>query len=482
MTARSPLGCDVCVIGAGPAGSTIARRLAALGHDVVVVEAALFPRRQIGESLPPSIRHVLDLCGVRRQIENAGFLRADSAIVQWSTPEAECRRFGEAPGFQVDRGRFDQLLLQAARDAGARIWQPARAGRPARTADGWSIPVEHSGASQALEAQFLVDAAGKHAGLSRHRLRTSAPSVAMYGYWSGAGIEGTETRVEAGRRAWYWGAPLPDGSFNAVVFVDAEECAGQGRQRLAARYRSLLGASRLLGGCTRGRLRDPVRTCDASSYVDRDPVTLTSVKVGDAAFSIDPLSSQGVQAAMMSAFQAGTVVNTILRRPGDADIAMEFYRTRQREVVDRHRRIAGALYAEHVIYRDEPFWRQRARTAAPQAAVAPVTTRLDPASSLEISATARIVSVPTIDGDFIRRTDAVDHESLERPVAFLGGAAVAPLLRQLGSGRSAARLVEQWSRALTGSHARDILRWLWGRGIVVPARDVSPGIEGNGCH
>jgi flavin-dependent dehydrogenase len=130
------------VIGAGPAGATIARRLAALGHDVVLIERAAFPRPHIGESLPPSICPVLDLCGVREQVEAAGFLRPASAIVQWSGPAARHSRFDGAPGFQVDRGRFDHLLLAAARDAGASVRQPARAGRPVATADGWAVPLE----------------------------------------------------------------------------------------------------------------------------------------------------------------------------------------------------------------------------------------------------------------------------------------------------------------------------------------------------
>ncbi len=36
----------VCVVGGGPAGSTFAARMAQLGHDVVLVEQAVFPRRR----------------------------------------------------------------------------------------------------------------------------------------------------------------------------------------------------------------------------------------------------------------------------------------------------------------------------------------------------------------------------------------------------------------------------------------------------
>jgi flavin-dependent dehydrogenase len=39
---------EVCVIGGGPAGSTLARRLALLGHEVCLVEWLAFPRWHIG--------------------------------------------------------------------------------------------------------------------------------------------------------------------------------------------------------------------------------------------------------------------------------------------------------------------------------------------------------------------------------------------------------------------------------------------------
>jgi flavin-dependent dehydrogenase len=66
---------EVCVLGGGPGGSSAARKLALLGHRVVVVERAAFPRAHIGESLPASVLPLLDVLGVRERVERAGFLR-----------------------------------------------------------------------------------------------------------------------------------------------------------------------------------------------------------------------------------------------------------------------------------------------------------------------------------------------------------------------------------------------------------------------
>jgi NADPH-dependent glutamate synthase beta subunit-like oxidoreductase len=65
---------DVCVIGGGPAGSTIAHRLASLGHEVCLVERDAAPRPHIAASLPATILPLLEVIGVRERVEGEGFL------------------------------------------------------------------------------------------------------------------------------------------------------------------------------------------------------------------------------------------------------------------------------------------------------------------------------------------------------------------------------------------------------------------------
>src|SRR5262245_3185588 len=77
------LSADVCVIGGGPAGSTVAGQLAGWGHRFALVEAQAFPRPHIGASLPPGIVPLLEQVGVRAGIERAGFVRAERPIAKW---------------------------------------------------------------------------------------------------------------------------------------------------------------------------------------------------------------------------------------------------------------------------------------------------------------------------------------------------------------------------------------------------------------
>src|SRR5262249_35357903 len=162
------------------------------------------------------------------------------------------------------------------------------------------------------------------------------------------------------------------------------------------------------------------------------------IKVGEAAFAIDALSSQGVQAAMMSGFVGATVVNTILRRPADVDAACALYHTRRDEIVERHRRMAATFYAAHDTFHEEPFWRARAINATEPRRAPGARAVLPPHAALAPDVAARIVSVPTIDHEFVRMRDALAHPTLERPVAYLGAIAVAPLVKDVGRGETAA--------------------------------------------
>lgn len=472
------LDCSVCVIGAGPAGASTALRLAQLGHDVCLIERDLFPRHRIGESLPPSILPVLETLGLREAMEAAGFLRPRAAIVHWAGAVAS-RDYGpEVAGFQVDRGLFDALVLNAARAAGAQVLQPARAYRPYRDERGWCIPLRGHAAVREVRARFLVDAAGKHAALPRQSTATSAPTAALYAYWETPEGMGPETRVEAGSDAWYWGAPLPDGSFNAAVFVDTAQCAGLTGDNREALYHEHIRRSELLSPCLAGARLGPIRVCDAGSHADSGPADHDSLRVGEASCAIDPLSSQGVQSAMASAVQASIVINTMLNEPQHADLARRFYSDRQKEARERHMKLAQGHYARHAeMAGGSSFWRRRAGQAAPSDTVleaAPVTGSLKADVVLRCAADASVDVMPVVAGDRIKPGMALRHPALSRPVVYLGGCEIAPLLQHLTAHPTARQLHYDWSEKVGHDRAANVLSWLWRHGIVQPVEGKAP--------
>lgn len=469
---------EVCVVGGGPAGSVVARRLARLGHQVCLIERRAFPRPHVGESLPPGILPLLEVAEVRERVERAGFLRPNHALIQWSEGRPRERSFGPLQGFQVDRGRFDQLLLQAAADAGVRVLQPASAKRPTREASGrWRIPLRGPGGPLSLRAKFLVDASGRNMTLRGDRPRTAPGTLALYSYWKHVPWSGCETRVEAGPRAWYWGAPLPDGTFNVMVFLTPEELRRHSRADLDAVYREHLSRSNLLSVCLRGTALHRARACDAGCRAAVDMIGPDWIRVGEAAFTIDPLSSQGVQTAIKSALQGAVAVHTLLIAPEHRPAALQFFQHRQTEAVERHREFSRQMFAELESRFQDGFW-QNAAGHSPSPAEQPAPRRLPPKTSLgslSPSRSLRLVEeaglrpTPVMEGNLIRERPALWHASLRRPVAYLEGVAADRLLRPLKTQAMCTDVLADWSELVPAETGWKILTWMWRHGLVVAA-------------
>ena len=440
---------DVCVIGGGPAGAVCALRLARLGHDVVLVERRPFPRPHVGEALSPGVRSLLDVLGLRHALD--GSLPSTGALVRWE--DTTTRLVAPDPrAVTVDRGRFDHALLTAARAAGASVRQPARAGRPRRGPEGWEIPLRHD----VLRARFLVDASGRHRVSGGTTTSAGPRTLALHAVWSGDG----PTRIGTGPQAWCWGAPLPGGAFRAMAFVDPDLLRRHAFD-VARLYHHLLDVTGLFDD--RPSALD-VAVCDATSYRDDAPVTEDSVKVGEAAFTLDPLTSSGVDSALHSAMAAAVTVHTVLS-DGDRTAALAFYRDSRDRTAARHATWTAAHYDHHQPHRDQPFWRRRA-TPLPETRPPTPLTPDHLHRPVRLSPDAAVVPIPCPVGDLVTTRRALTHPTLPTPIAHVADTELAPLLDHLDHTTSLADLLRAWSTHLPARQAEATARWLFEQGLL----------------
>jgi flavin-dependent dehydrogenase len=159
---------DAIVIGGGPAGASAAILLAQAGRRVAVVEKAIFPRRKVcGEFISATTWPLLRELGVAETLQ-----RSTGAIVrrvgvfagaaQLTATMAPLQSDGFDGGCAVGRDVLDTVLLQRARAAGAKIWQPWTLAGHAADAAGHTCTVEERGSGRLcmLGAPLLIAAHG----------------------------------------------------------------------------------------------------------------------------------------------------------------------------------------------------------------------------------------------------------------------------------------------------------------------------------
>lgn len=264
--------------------------------------------------------------------------------------------------------------------------------------------------------------------------------------------------------------PLPDGTYNTLVFVDLDQFRAARSVTLADRFRTLLDRSGLLDGCRDVELVGPVRTTEATPYLAAESVTAQSIKIGDAALAIDPLSSSGVQKAVQTALAGAVVVNTLVRRPESREAALRFYGTSLESAATRHRGWAADHYATVAAHRGGTFWHDRAaaRPVPPPPAVARAGSLPSSDGSVELSPRLEFVDLPCLDGDFVAVKPAIRHPGLDDPLAYLGGFELAPLLRTVTAGMTPLEVTHAWSARVPLPDGSRMVGWLLNKGILVP--------------
>ncbi len=462
---------DVIIVGAGPAGTATAIQLAIMGLNVAIVERYPFPRTHVGICLSDRTLALLQYLGLGDEFHQAQFWQRNLTAVSWGRSETQ---FVPQPGFHVNRGVLDQLLLNKAEEAGVSVYQPAQMLKTQSLKhSGWQMTIEQAGKRQVLTGQFIVDASGRHSAFRVPTIKDSPSLLAIHAGWELKIVPEFDGLIESGEEAWLWYAQTARDKAVVSVFCDPRHVKSEKHENLQAHYEHLLQQFPLLQPHKMGQQCTETKACDASSYHSADPISNQHIRVGDACISVDPLSSQGVHLALLSALQAAVVVHTILKKPENTELAKQFFNIRMTERIKQFQEKTRNEYSRISIVRPEAFWHERGgntKVVEPSITLPPTLSEpAQPHIQVQLSPDTQIEKSPVLDGVFVEEQQVLKHPNIDEAVAYLDGVNLIALLSVLPQKLSYAAIPSLWEKQIAPSQGQKITSWLWEKRILIEA-------------
>ncbi|MES2696958.1 MAG: NAD(P)/FAD-dependent oxidoreductase [Verrucomicrobiota bacterium] len=315
---------DLVVVGGGPGGSCAAATARQHGMRTLVAEKCAFPRFHIGESLLPAGNRVLRETGALPKVEAANFIpKYGAEFHRADGSQAKKILFRESlhPGldsaFQVERARFDSVLLDHARSLGAEVRMETTVRALDKVEGGYRVTLADAAGERTVTAPWVIDATGRETGLMSDQKRALEPSpfpkrMAIYSHFKGVKREEGPTggnilivRLEGG---WFWIIPLDKEKTSVGLVMTVEQFRAAKLEPEKYFQRAVAGSAKLrelLGGAS---AMMGFHVTSDYSYFRRELAQERLVLAGDAGGFFDPIFSSGVYMATWSGKLAADLV------------------------------------------------------------------------------------------------------------------------------------------------------------------------------
>jgi flavin-dependent dehydrogenase len=361
MTAREQF--DVAILGGGPAGCAAAIMLAREGISVGLFERSSYETSRIGEVVPPAICQSLRTLGAWDEFVARRPLPLTGITSRWGTSRPNETDYIFNPygsGWILERKRFDAMLARVAVRNGANLFCQSRVKTCRQdTAGHWQIGLQTNGEIWMVTAQFVIRATGRISavrGLESRRI-IGDRLIAAVRHASAECSEAWDDQrlhIETSKDGWWYATRLPGHHLVVAHLTDADCFPGQPEQRKQIwnqRFRSTKTSN----------CHAPLSFADLNCF----PAGASCAEIvagpgwaaiGDAAFSIDPLSGQGI----MRALESGIEVASLILVPGSqqADLIADYRQHVARRFQESVRK-ANTYYRLEKRWPQSSFWSRR---------------------------------------------------------------------------------------------------------------------------
>jgi flavin-dependent dehydrogenase len=348
----------VGIVGAGPAGATLACLLARGGVDAVFFDDGRRPDMVVGESLIPLLVNVFRRLGIEDEVAKLGTYKPG---VTWVFDEKDALELsfvamrGVLPtyAYNVPRRPFDDLIHQTALNSGARFI-PCNVKLETRTTESGERAPCLSAETLALvpdwqgrQPDLLVDASGRRR-LFAKLLSLQAKvgdrrDLSHFAHYENCIMPtpAGQTVITRLKHGWAWRIPLRH-ALSVGVVVDKDHAKTYGANA-EEQLEAMIDANKpLADACSQRKRITPVTTYANYQLISDQGHGEGWVCVGDSFGFVDPMLSPGLAMAMVSAEKLADV---ILEKPSTRwDPAFSDYLTWFRDMLGAWQEIIDMFY------------------------------------------------------------------------------------------------------------------------------------------
>ena len=352
---------EVAIVGAGPAGSSAAIRLAQNGLKVLLVEQKKFPRSKLcGEFISPEcLTHFAEL-NVLAEMSLAGCVSLDRTVfyarnARSVTVPSEWFTAGSS-ALGLSRSEMDQRLLVRAGTAGADILEETQATGllfDNKKVSGVQLR-DHNRETFDVKAALTIDATGRARILARqiekandNGRRSRAEFVAFKTHLEGANIPDGDCEIYAYRGGYGGCSRVEKGLYNLCFIVSADIAKKYGGDAAEIMKKVVFKNKRAALSLADARIVKDWLAVPIESYGRAELAPANGLlTIGDAAAFIDPFSGSGILLALESAkIAAGAITNEFLKNKTERSFTAlaRDYQTQYAAAFDRRLRVCSLL-------------------------------------------------------------------------------------------------------------------------------------------
>jgi flavin-dependent dehydrogenase len=307
------LDADVIVVGGGPAGSSTAWFLAQSGVDVLVLDRARFPRdKPCSEYLSPEASRILSAMGVLDAVERAGAEKLAGMVV--TSPDGTLVRgdFRADHGFRgfrdyglaIRRTILDEMLLRRAEAGGAGVTERCKVTDVIRSDSGTvtGVKAQREGEEpRDLKCRLVIGADGLRSVVGRRLglIKSGWPRrIGLVSHYRGIKGMADAGEIHLERNGYCGFANVDAGITNAAIVVPMSRSSEISGDPTAFFENWFASRPRFAWRLASAERVSPIRATGPFATSARVAWTPGAALVGDAADFFDPITGEGVYAAL----------------------------------------------------------------------------------------------------------------------------------------------------------------------------------------